>query len=91
MEEFYSVADLKAEDLDQQFEEWQFFYNWHRPHGALNGKSPIDITCELGDRTPYWGDIYETYDPSKETIRNRHYQTDLRIRRILNQESNEGK
>ena len=42
LQEFWSTVDLKAADLQQQLDEWQHFYNWHRPHTALNGRSPID-------------------------------------------------
>ena len=40
LQEFWSTVDLKAADLQQQLDEWQHFYNWHRPHTALNGRSP---------------------------------------------------
>lgn len=47
LEEFYATADLRSSDFKQLIEEWQFFYNWPHPHGALHGKSPIDKVCEL--------------------------------------------
>jgi transposase InsO family protein len=30
--EFYATADLADPDLPLRLEEWQFFYNWRRPH-----------------------------------------------------------
>lgn len=27
------------EKLQDSLTEWQFYYNWHRPHGSLNGKT----------------------------------------------------
>ena len=45
MEEFYSTVSLDDPKLADKLEEWQFHYNWHRPHG----KSPIDVVCELKD------------------------------------------
>ena len=27
--------------------ELEFYYNWHRPHGSLNGKSPIDLVMKF--------------------------------------------
>jgi transposase InsO family protein len=39
--EFYSVTDLSADNLGESLEEWQFFYNRHRPHGALQGRTLI--------------------------------------------------
>lgn len=85
VEEFYSVANLNSEDLAQQLEEWQFFYNWHRPHGSLKAKCPIEIITELSEKTAYWADIYENYDSSKERIKEQNYQDDLKIQRLLNQ------
>jgi transposase InsO family protein len=40
LNEFYATADMKSSDLVDQLQEWQHFYNWHRPHGSLNGKTP---------------------------------------------------
>lgn len=53
--EFYALADLTDFDkLQQQLGEWwQFFYNWHRPHGSLGGKTPCDIIHQLADKTPF--------------------------------------
>lgn len=38
LEEFYPTVDLNDPDLEDWQEEWQFYYNWQRPHGSLNGK-----------------------------------------------------
>ena len=47
LEEFYSTVELKSSDLEDRLQEWQHYYNWDRPHGALNGKTPIDRWSEL--------------------------------------------
>lgn len=39
---FYSTVSLDAADLEEQLKLRQHFYNWNRPHGGLNGKSPMD-------------------------------------------------
>jgi hypothetical protein len=36
--EFYYTEDMEDQSLPNLLEEWQFFYNWHRPHSTLNGK-----------------------------------------------------
>ena len=41
-EEFYSTVDLNLETLTDEIAEWQFYYNWQRIHGSLNGKTPIE-------------------------------------------------
>lgn len=51
--EFYTTVDLSSEDLERQLFEWQHHYNWERPHGAHNGKPPMDRYFELSQETPY--------------------------------------
>lgn len=33
-------------DLNEKLEEWQNFYNYHRPHSALHGKTPYEVLRE---------------------------------------------
>lgn len=82
LQEFYSTVSLDDPELETKIEEWQFHYNWHRPHGSLNGKSPIDIVCELKDKTPYGYDVRASYDLSKERIQEQNYIQDSRIRQL---------
>jgi hypothetical protein len=49
--------------------EWQHHWNWHRPHTALVGQSPIDRVCELRDETPLGEAVEAAYDSSRERIR----------------------
>ena len=40
LKEFYAVTDLSNfENLKEELSQWQFFYNWQRPHGSLEGKT----------------------------------------------------
>ena len=80
--EFYETADLSEPDLKERLEEWQFYYNWHRPHGALHGKSPIDKVCGLLQNTPYWADVYNNYDPSNRRIQNQNYHIELQLKKL---------
>jgi transposase InsO family protein len=80
--EFYSITDVNADNLENLIEEWQFFYNWHRPHGALQGKTPIEITCNLLDKAPLWHDVYENYHAKEEPIKERNYQLEKRLRTL---------
>lgn len=42
--EFYQLLDYKGDvDLKQKIDQWEDFYNFSRPHGALNGKTPYEI------------------------------------------------
>ena len=40
-QEFYQLLDYKNDvDLKAKLDEWERFYNLHRPHGAFSGKTP---------------------------------------------------
>lgn len=42
--EFYQLIDYKGDvDLSKKLREWETFYNYHRPHGGLNGKTPYEV------------------------------------------------
>ena len=45
-EEFYRLLEgVLIEDVDgfkHKLQEWENFYNYHRPHGALDGQSPYE-------------------------------------------------
>ncbi len=41
--EFYQLIDYKGEvDLAKKLHDWEAFYNFLRPHAALNGKTPYE-------------------------------------------------
>lgn len=80
--EFWATVNMKDPELEMRIEEWQFHYNWHRPHGALSGKSPIDIVGELREKTPLTDEVCETYEPSKEHFRDSNYQVDIQLQKL---------
>jgi transposase InsO family protein len=82
LEEFYPTVDLDDLELEDRLEEWQFYYNWHRPHGSLNGKTPVDRHSELAHKTPFWDEVIEMYDESKEHIQDADYRTELLLRKL---------
>ena len=46
-EEFYQLLTYKDDvDLDAKLGEWESFYNFSRPHGAFNGKTPYEALRE---------------------------------------------
>ena len=50
LQDFYLTIDLDNSNLDDPdllLADWQHHYNWNRPHGSLNGQSPID---RIGNR-----------------------------------------
>jgi transposase InsO family protein len=82
LEEFYPTVDLSAGDLGEQLEQWQFYYNWHRPHSSLGGKTPMDKCCELIHQTPLYEEIDVMFDASNERIRHRDYRQDLMLNKL---------
>ncbi len=46
-EEFYQLLTYKDDvDLEEKLNEWERFYNFARPHGAHQGKTPYEILKE---------------------------------------------
>lgn len=46
-EEFYQLLTYKDDvDLEEKLTEWERFYNFARPHGAHQGKTPYEILKE---------------------------------------------
>ena len=80
-EEFWATADLNSPDLELRVAEWQHYYNWDRPHGSLNGQTPIEMLHTKSEDTPFWDDVEANYDPGRERFQVAHYQTDLALRR----------
>ena len=52
-EEFYRLVHGQAIDdanvFTEKLQEWEDYYNYHRPHGALNGQTPYE---RLGQKNP---------------------------------------
>lgn len=83
LEEFYAITDLSDfENLRGSLAEWQFFYNWKRPHGSLGGKTPSEIVSFLSEKTPLSEEVYDQYQEENERIQIANYQADLAIRKL---------
>ncbi|MFP3868198.1 MAG: IS481 family transposase [Desulfobacteraceae bacterium] len=82
LEEFFSTVAMSSDDLADQLQEWQHYYNWHRGHGAHNGKTPMDCYIEKIHKTPLWEDVGKMYKPSKERLQEQDYRADLWLRRL---------
>lgn len=83
LEEFYAIADMSDfEKLREELGYWQFFYNWQRPHGALNGKTPSQIDGDVWNKTPLQEEVCASYDETKEHIQNPVYYYELALQRL---------
>jgi transposase InsO family protein len=42
--EFYQLLTFTDDvDLNKKIEQWEQFYNFDRPHGSLDGKTPYEV------------------------------------------------
>jgi transposase InsO family protein len=80
--EFYSTVDLEDQSLPNFLEEWQFFYNWHRPHSALGGKTPMERCCELLEATPHQEEVEGQYHVKHERAEVRVFCADQRLAKL---------
>jgi transposase InsO family protein len=47
-EEFYQLLSYKDDvDLSKKLEEWERYYNYNRPHGAFQGRTPYEVLKAL--------------------------------------------
>lgn len=56
-EEFLAVTDPRTPDMELRLAEWQHYYDWIRPHGSLNGHTPIEAFCAKQEATPVWDEV----------------------------------
>ena len=89
-EEFYPTVDLNLEELKERISEWQHYYNWHRSHGSLKGKTPSEVVTMLSDNTHLTEEALQDYDPNRERIQDADYQKDLILKRLFEQRHGHG-
>jgi transposase InsO family protein len=82
LSEFWAITSPQDPALDRKLAEWQHYYNWRRPHGSLNGKTPMDVFFERIKETPFSDEVAELYDPATERMRDPNYQVDLHLARL---------
>ena len=69
LEEFWPTLDPKGPDAPARLEAWRSFYNQHRPHSALGGKTPAERIAELTAEIPSAEAVRAAYHPDKEHMR----------------------
>ncbi len=69
--EFYSTIDLKDPrvNLKTKLKEWEYYYNYLRPHSSLNGKTPYKKLKDVISSTPDQFAVYENYMKKEEPIK----------------------
>ena len=79
LQEFWALQNPRSSEISQRIEEWQFDYNWRRPHGSLGGKRPVDRLSEFTAVTPLNADVANAYESTNERYRHRDYKADRAI------------
>jgi hypothetical protein len=79
---FWSTVDLKDPELAAHLADWQQYYNWHRPHGSLNGKSPMERYDEVSKQAPLWEDVEKGFERGKERFREANYHLDRALEKL---------
>jgi hypothetical protein len=79
---FIQLLTLKDLNLEELLSEWEFYYNWHRPHSSLNGKTPRKKHLELLYQTPLWEEVGNMYNPEKERIISQNYQAASQLKML---------
>jgi transposase InsO family protein len=69
LEEFWPTAGLADPGLPGRLEEWRGFYNQHRPHTALGGRTPAERIEARAELIPSPETVRRACDPAKEIIR----------------------
>lgn len=85
--EFWAVTSAKDSKRALRLAEWQHYYNWRRPNGSLNGKTPMDVFFEKIHEVPLTEDIATLYNPRKERFREADYRLDLQLQAIFQEDA----
>ena len=85
LQEFWARRPVPSMRDAEAIEHWQFDYNWRRPHGSLNGKTPAERIAEVSNRTPDREDVATEFDANAEPLRFSNFAADraMRIAREL--------
>ncbi|MBN2415432.1 IS481 family transposase [bacterium] len=79
LNEFYPTVDMDSDNLLQQLEEWQFYYNWQRVHGST-GTTPLDLYCQKMEITPNLDDTLDMFIPEREEEIQRRFTRGLNLK-----------
>ena len=52
--------------------EWEYFYNYSRPHSSLNGKTPYEKYVSIKNTVPLQAEISLEYMKNNEIIKPRN-------------------
>jgi transposase InsO family protein len=82
LDEFYTTVDIRNPELPDRLSEWEFHYNWYRPHSSLNGKTPSEKLSSLSAQTPFGDEVEAMYNIRKERIILQNYAMDEALKAL---------
>ena len=61
--EFYSTIPRSEKNigLAKKLQDWEYFYNYQRPHSSLNGKTPHEMFLTVKEITPIQPEVTLKY------------------------------
>ena len=89
LDEFYNSIDLKEPQLSKKLRDWEGYYNRHRPHSSLHGKTPWEMYKKQEKTIPCLQEIHTTYDHSEEAFAIQNYQHDQALKLLKRQRNME--
>ncbi len=66
---------------------WEEYYNKHRLHSSLHGRTPWEKYKELGHTIPSIEEVHKSYDSSKETFAIQNYKYDQEFKSAIKQKN----
>ena len=87
LQEFWAIRSKPSVADAEEIDYWQFDYNWRRPHGSLNGKTPVERIAEVSGLIPDRDAIAIAYDPNREPLRFSNWEADqaMKVARYVNE------
>ncbi len=83
LDEFYSSISIQDPKLPDKLLEWEEYYNKHRSHSSLQGKTPWEKYKSLKKTVPYLETIQANYDSSKEKFVIQNYEQDKALKCLM--------
>lgn len=82
LDEFQVVKNIDELNLSEKLQEWQHYWNWKRPHSALEGISPLDKWFEFIKMIPSLEKVGYEHEPANERFRLPNYHDDLKVGKL---------
>lgn len=82
LDEFYSSVTIKSSELQIKLRDWEEYYNKHRPHSALQGKTPWEKYKELENTIPCLSEVQTNYILSKESFVMQNYKHNQKLQSL---------